>query len=67
MRAAIRQLFEDVGQREERFRTIVTQVPGAVFRYGPTGPSIFVSDAIEDIAGYSARQFMRGSTHAWAT
>ena len=66
MRAAIRQLFEDVGQREERFRTIVTQVPGAVFRYRPDGPIDFVSDAIEDIAGYSARQFMRGSTHAWA-
>ncbi|MCX7291146.1 EAL domain-containing protein, partial [Janthinobacterium sp.] len=66
MRAAIRQLFEDVGQREERFRTIVTQVPGAVFRYRPDGPIDFVSDAIEDIAGYSARQFMRGTTHAWA-
>jgi diguanylate cyclase (GGDEF)-like protein/PAS domain S-box-containing protein len=66
MRAAIGQLFEDVGQREERFRTIVTQVPGAVFRYRPDGPIDFVSDAIEDIAGYSARQFMRGSTHAWA-
>ena len=66
MRAAIRQLFEDVGQREERFRTIVTQVPGAVFRYRPDGPIDFVSDAIEEIAGYSARQFMRGSTHAWA-
>ncbi|PMQ15771.1 EAL domain-containing protein [Janthinobacterium sp. AD80] len=65
MRAAIRQLFEDVGQREERFRTIVTQVPGAVFRYRPDGPIDFVSDAIEEIAGYSARQFMRGSTHAW--
>ena len=66
MRAAIRQLFEDVGQREERFRTIVTQVPGAVFRYRPDGPIDFVSDAIEEIAGYSARQFMRGTTHAWA-
>ena len=66
MRAAIGQLFEDVGQREERFRTIVTQVPGAVFRYRPDGPIDFVSDAIEDISGYSARQFMRGTTHAWA-
>ena len=32
MRVAIRHLFEDIGRREERFRTIVTQVPGAVFR-----------------------------------
>ncbi|MEC5160468.1 EAL domain-containing protein [Janthinobacterium sp. CG_S6] len=66
MRVAIRQLFEDVGQREERFRTIVTQVPGAVFRYRPDGPIDFVSDAIEDISGYSARLFMRSTTHAWA-
>ncbi|OBV40733.1 EAL domain-containing protein [Janthinobacterium psychrotolerans] len=65
MRAAIGQLFEDVGQREERFRTIVTQVPGAVFRYRPDGAIDFVSDAIEDIAGYTAAQLMRGGTHAW--
>lgn len=66
MRAAIRHLFEDVGQREERFRTIVTQVPGAVFRYRPDGPIDFVSDAIEEIAGYPARQFMRSTSHVWA-
>ncbi|GGY87498.1 EAL domain-containing protein [Pseudoduganella plicata] len=64
-RAAIRRLFEDVRQREERFRTIVTQVPGAVFRYRPDGPIEFVSDAIEDISGYTAAQLMRGTTHAW--
>ncbi|MGO4381941.1 EAL domain-containing protein [Pseudoduganella sp. RAF19] len=66
MRVAIKHLFEDIGQREERFRTIVTQVPGAVFRYRPDGPIDFVSDAIEDISGYSASQFMRSTTHAWA-
>ncbi|SEO02101.1 PAS domain S-box-containing protein/diguanylate cyclase (GGDEF) domain-containing protein [Duganella sp. CF517] len=65
MRVAIKRLFEDVGQREERFRTIVTQVPGAVFRFRPDGPIDFVSDAIEDIAGYPAAQFMRGNTDAW--
>ena len=65
MRGAIRQLFEDIGQREERFRTIVTQVPGAVFRYRPDGPIDFISDAIEEIAGYTAGQLMRGTTHAW--
>ncbi|MBA5635868.1 EAL domain-containing protein [Duganella sp. LX20W] len=66
MRVAIKHLFEDIGQREERFRTIVTQVPGAVFRFRPDGPIDFVSDAIEDISGYSAAQFMRSTTHAWA-
>jgi diguanylate cyclase (GGDEF)-like protein/PAS domain S-box-containing protein len=66
MRVAIRHLFEDIGQREERFRTIVTQVPGAVFRVRPGGPIEFVSDAIEEISGYSAAMLMRGTTDAWA-
>ena len=65
MRVAIKRLFEDIGQREERFRTIVTQVPGAVFRFRPDGPIDFVSDAIEDISGYSAAQFMRSTTQSW--
>jgi diguanylate cyclase (GGDEF)-like protein/PAS domain S-box-containing protein len=65
MRVAIKRLFEDIGQREERFRTIVTQVPGAVFRFRPDGPIEFVSDAIEDISGYTAAQFMRSTTHSW--
>ncbi len=64
-RVAIRSLFDDVRQREERFRTIVTQVPGAVFRYRPDGPIEFVSDAIEDISGYTAAQLMRATTHSW--
>lgn len=65
MRVAIKRLFEDIGQREERFRTIVTQVPGAVFRFRPDGPIDFVSDAIADISGYTAAQFMRSTTHSW--
>ncbi len=66
MRVAIKHLFEDIGEREERFRTIVTQVPGAVFRFRPDGPIDFVSDAIEDICGYSAALFMRSSSDIWA-
>jgi diguanylate cyclase (GGDEF)-like protein/PAS domain S-box-containing protein len=65
MRVAIKHLFEDIGQREERFRTIVTQVPGAVFRVRPGGPIDFVSDAIEGISGYPAARYMRGTTDAW--
>ncbi len=66
MRVAIKHLFNDIGQREERFRTIVNQVPGAVFRVRPDGPIDFVSDAIEEITGYPAYQFMRGTTVEWA-
>ncbi|MDB5909742.1 MAG: sensor diguanylate cyclase [Massilia sp.] len=66
MRLAIKQLFEDIGRREERFRTIVTQVPGAVFRVVPTGCIEFVSDAIEEISGYTALRLMRARTTLWS-
>ncbi len=66
MRVAIKHLFEDIGRREERFRTIVTQVPGAVFRVRPNGPIDFVSDAIEDISGYQASLLMRSSSDHWS-
>jgi diguanylate cyclase (GGDEF)-like protein/PAS domain S-box-containing protein len=66
MRIAIGELFEDIGRREERFRTIVTQVPGAVFRVRPGGAVDFISDAIEDISGYPARMFMSATTDRWS-
>jgi diguanylate cyclase (GGDEF)-like protein/PAS domain S-box-containing protein len=66
MRIAIRELFADIGRREERFRTIVTQVPGAVFRARPGGTIDFVSDAIEEISGYPARLFMNSTTDRWS-
>jgi diguanylate cyclase (GGDEF)-like protein/PAS domain S-box-containing protein len=66
MRIAIRELFADIGHREERFRTIVTQVPGAVFRARPGGAIDFVSDAIEEISGYPARMFMSATTDRWS-
>jgi diguanylate cyclase (GGDEF)-like protein/PAS domain S-box-containing protein len=66
MREAIRHLFEDIGRREERFRTIVTQVPGAVFRVQPGGRVDFVSSTIEDICGYPAALFLRSSSSLWS-
>ncbi|WP_373889865.1 EAL domain-containing protein [Massilia sp. H6] len=66
MRMAIGELFADIGRREEQFRSIVTQVPGAVFRARPGGAIDFISDAIEDISGYPAERFMRATTDDWA-
>jgi len=65
MRDAIRTLFADIGRNEEQFRTIVSQVPGAVFRSQPGGPIEFVSDALAAITGFSAGHFMHGGTDAW--
>jgi diguanylate cyclase (GGDEF)-like protein/PAS domain S-box-containing protein len=66
MRIAIGDLFQDIARREERFRTIVTQVPGAVFRARPGGLTDFVSDAIEEISGYPAAHFIGAHTDRWA-
>ncbi|WP_051971371.1 EAL domain-containing protein [Massilia sp. 9096] len=66
MRIAIGELFEDIGRREERFRSIVTQVPGAVFRVRPGGAIDFVSDAIEAISGYPAQRFIGASSDRWS-
>jgi diguanylate cyclase (GGDEF)-like protein/PAS domain S-box-containing protein len=66
MRVAISNLFQDIGEREERFRSIVNQVPGAVFRYRPDGAIEFLSDAIEAISGYPAALLVRGSTAMWS-
>jgi diguanylate cyclase (GGDEF)-like protein/PAS domain S-box-containing protein len=66
MRGAIRKLFADIGRNEEQFRTIVSQVPGAVFRSQPGGPIEFVSDALAAITGYPVAHFLEGGTEAWA-
>jgi diguanylate cyclase (GGDEF)-like protein/PAS domain S-box-containing protein len=65
MRIAIGELFQDIGRREERFRSIVTQVPGAVFRARAGGSIDFVSDAIEAISGHPARSLIGAGTDRW--
>jgi diguanylate cyclase (GGDEF)-like protein/PAS domain S-box-containing protein len=66
MRIAVRALFADIGRREEQFRSIVSQVPGAVFRARPGGSIDFISDAIREITGYPAERFMGASTDTWS-
>ncbi|HEY1043864.1 MAG TPA: EAL domain-containing protein [Telluria sp.] len=65
MRVAIRNLFDDVARREERFRTIVTQVPGAVFRVNADGKVDFVSDAIEEVAAFPASHLIGNPVSLW--
>ena len=47
-------------EREEEFRSLVANIPGAVYRCGPEGRSAltFISNGIEAIAGYPAANFM---------
>ncbi|GAB3472807.1 hypothetical protein GCM10027321_46210 [Massilia terrae] len=66
MRIAIRGLFEDIGKREARFRSIVSQIPGVVFRARPGGAIEFVSDAAEEITGFPARHFIGAPAACWS-
>jgi diguanylate cyclase (GGDEF)-like protein/PAS domain S-box-containing protein len=66
MRGAVKQLFDDIGQREARFRTIVMQVPGAVFRFRPGGHVEFISDRVEAISGYPSVHFQHQEADVWA-
>ncbi len=65
MRLAIKHLFKDIAQREEHFRTIATQVPGAVFRRKPDSTMEFASNAIEAISGYKSIAHMQEGAHVW--
>lgn len=52
----------ELREREERLRTLIENIPGAVSRYEPVAPwrTIYISDAVEDITGYTAEDFMQG-------
>ncbi|MDX2212808.1 MAG: PAS domain-containing protein [Oculatellaceae cyanobacterium bins.114] len=58
-------------QSEERFRSLVSNLPGAVFRHTydpnaePVGVAKFVSDAIEQICGYPASDFINNQVRSF--
>jgi PAS domain S-box-containing protein len=56
-------------EREQEFRSLVSNIPGAVYRCGPEGRSalIFISSGIEVIAGYPAANFMLKPVQAFAS
>jgi diguanylate cyclase (GGDEF)-like protein/PAS domain S-box-containing protein len=66
MRTSIGELFADIKRREEQFRSIVTQVPGAVFRARPGSHIDFVSEAVAAISGFPPERFMQATTDDWA-
>lgn len=51
--------------KDERFRSLVSNIPGAVYRYTLSAPGEwkldFVSDVIRDISGFMASEFMERS------
>jgi PAS domain S-box-containing protein len=53
---------------EERFRTLVANIPGAVYRSSADRPRTmqYLSDGIESITGYPARNFVGNSVRSFA-
>jgi PAS domain S-box-containing protein len=56
-------------ESEERLRTLVTNIPGAVYRCaGDTDWTMtFLSDGIEDICGHPASDFLSDTTRSYAS
>jgi PAS domain S-box-containing protein len=65
-----RQQVEDaLREREERFRTLVSNIPGAVYRYlgDADWTMLFISDAILDISGYPPSDFTNNQVRPYAS
>jgi PAS domain S-box-containing protein len=54
---------------EERFRTLVANIPGAVYRCAcdPDWTMQFLSDTIEDLSGYPAADFLGNRVRSYAS
>jgi len=54
---------------EKQFRTLVSNIPGAVFRCsaGPERVIEFITDAIQDISGYPASDFFYNSRRSYSS
>lgn len=52
---------------EERFRTLVANIPGIVYRYalGAEWTMEFISDAVTEMTGYQPQQFVGHSIQHW--
>lgn len=60
---------EALRAKEERFRTLVSNVPGAIFRcaFDPDWTTEFISDQIEEISGYPASDFVGSRVRSYAS
>jgi PAS domain S-box-containing protein len=62
-------LYSEARASEESFRTLVSNVPGAIFRalHDPDWTMLYISDAIEEIAGYPASDFVGSRARSFAS
>jgi PAS domain S-box-containing protein len=62
-------LYSALAESEEHFRALVANVPGAIFRcaFDADWTMEFLSDAIEEIAGYPASDFIHNRVRSYAS
>jgi PAS domain S-box-containing protein len=62
-----RQAEEALQESEERFRSLVNNLPGAVYRVriGQPEELLFISDAVEAITGYPPEEFLGEKARDW--
>jgi PAS domain S-box-containing protein len=58
-----------LAQSEERFRTLVDNIPGVVYRcaYDADWTMEFLGGAIEEVTGYLANDFIQNQLRSWAS
>jgi PAS domain S-box-containing protein len=66
--AALAAALDSMGASERQFRSLTANLPGAVYRCKPDAnwTSVFLSDSIEEIAGYSVAELTESGTMRYA-
>lgn len=66
---AEQQVEETLRESEERFRSLVANVPGAVYHcaYDENWTMEFISDAIEEVSGYPASDFINNQVRSFVS
>ncbi|MEM0982040.1 MAG: PAS domain-containing protein, partial [Cyanobacteria bacterium P01_H01_bin.58] len=65
----LKQSFNDLQQSETRFKSLVTNLPGAVYRchIDQQWTMVFLSEIIAEITGYPATDFLNNTTRTFAS
>lgn len=69
MAGQIKDSFETLEEKEKWFRTLVANIPGAIYRsqYDADWTIEFISDSIADISGYPAAEFVHNQARTFAS
>lgn len=64
-----RQTEEALKESEQRFKSLVSNIPGVIYRCAndPDWTIYFISDAIEEISGYPASDFIHNNIRSYAS